>query len=110
MTFSVDTNTLTEVITRCFDNSMDDRFSESEKLKFLTTGKKLRGYLMNLLTARFDEAVPMLVEANGNLKDINAQLKKKTETIENAAARLQSLNKLVKSLDKLLGAAGAVFL
>jgi hypothetical protein len=50
------------------------------------------------------------VEANGNLKDINAQLKKKTETIENAAARLQSLNRLVKSLDKLLGAAGAVFL
>jgi septal ring factor EnvC (AmiA/AmiB activator) len=110
MTFSLDTKTLTEVINYCFDNSMDERFSGSERASFRTTGKKLRGYLMNLLTARFDEAVPMLVEANGNLKDINAQLKKKTETIENAAARLQSLNKLVKSLDKLLGAVGAVFL
>lgn len=103
----VDSVTLTEVIDRCLDYSMDGRFTQSQRSKFLTLAKRLRGSLLNLLSARFDEGTPGLKQANADLAAISKRLKKEAETLAQAAQTLADLTKLVGALDKLLGVAGA---
>jgi hypothetical protein len=101
----VDAVTLTEVIDRCLDYSMDLRFTQAQRTKFLALAKRLRGSLLNLLSARFDEGTAALKEANSQLATINAGLKKSAETLANAAETLSNLTKLVGALDKLIGIA-----
>ena len=62
----VDSVTLTEVIDRCLDYSMDGRFTQTQRTKFLALAKRLRGSLLNLLSARFDEGTEGLAEANAS--------------------------------------------
>ena len=107
MNEKVDFVTLTEIIDRCLDFSMDGRFTQTQRTKFLTIAKRLRGLLLNLLSARFDEGTEGLDEANASLAEINGRLKKKAETLEKAAQTLADLTKIVGSLDKLLGVVGS---
>lgn len=105
----VDSATLTEIIDRCLDYSMDGRFTPERRQEFLALAKRLRGSLLNLLSARFDAGTPGLQEANTDLGAINARLKKETETLAKAAQVLADIASLVSSLDKLLSSVG-VFL
>jgi hypothetical protein len=101
----VDAVTLTEVIDRCLDYSMDLRFTQAQRTKFLALAKRLRGSLLNLLSARFDEGTAALTEANSQLTTINTGLKKSAETLAKAAETISNLTKLVGALDKLIGVA-----
>jgi len=103
----VDAVTLTEVIDRCLDYSMDLRFTQAQRSKFLALAKRLRGSLLNLLSARFDAGTAALKDANAQLTTINAGLKKSAETLANAAETLSNLTKLVGALDKLIGIAAS---
>ena len=106
MTGKVDAVTLTEVIDRCLDYSMDARFTQAQRTKFLANAKRLRGSLLNLLSARFDEDTAGLEQANDDLAAVNKRLKKEADTLDKAAQTLADLTKLVGALDKLIGAAG----
>ena len=106
MSEKVDSITLTEVIDRCLDYSMDGRFSQAQRTKFLAVAKRLRGSLLNLLSARFDEGTAGLKQANDDLTAVNKGLKKEADTLEKAAQTLADLTKLVGALDKLIGVAG----
>jgi hypothetical protein len=44
---------LAQLTERCFDLSMDGRVLPSDRKEFLALGKRLRGSLLNLLTAQF---------------------------------------------------------
>lgn len=101
----VDSVTLTAVIEKCLDFSMDGRLTQEHRSAFLTVAKRLRGLLLNLLSARFDKDTPDLLDSNAELARINRQLKKKTDTLAKAAETLADLAKVVGSLDKLLGVA-----
>ncbi len=101
----VDAVTLTAVIDQCLDNSMDGRFPQSARSEFLILAKRLRGSLLNLLSARFDEGTDTLAEANAELGRINKQLKKKADTLAKAADTLEDIAGLAGSLDKLIGVA-----
>jgi hypothetical protein len=107
MNEKVDSITLTDIIDRCLDYSMDGRFTQAQRTKFLTVAKRLRGSLMNLLSARFEEGTPGLTEANNDLATVNKTLKKEADTLANAAQTLADLTKLVGSLDKLIAVAGS---
>ena len=98
---------LTEIVDRCFDLAMDTRLTDAQCTKYLVLGKKLRGSLLNLISARFEEGTAALEEANDELADLNARLKKDTEAIKNVADTVKSLGTLVGSLDKLLGVAAS---
>ena len=102
-----DVTALTEVVDRCFDLSMDNRLTEAQCTKYFVLGKRLRGSLLNLISARFEEGTAELEEANEELADVNAALKKDAEAIKNVADTVKSLGTLVGSLDKLLGVAGS---
>jgi hypothetical protein len=106
MNEKVDSVTLTAVIDRCLDASMDGRFTQAQRGKFLTIAKRLRGSLLNLLSARFTADTPGLQEANDDLQAVNQRLKKEADTLAKAAQTLADLTRLVGALDKLLGVAG----
>jgi hypothetical protein len=106
MTDKVDSVTLTAVIDQCLENSMDGRFTQAQRTEFLTLAKRLRGSLLNLLSARFGKDTKALNDTNGALADVNTELKNAAASLAKAAQMLKDLNALVGSLDKLIGVAG----
>jgi hypothetical protein len=104
---AVDTTTLTSVINQCFANSMDLRFSAADRNSFLVEGKRLRGHLLNLLSAQFDAGTPGLEEANADLQQVNDDLSQSAASLANTAQTLNDIVSLVQNLDKLLGIASS---
>lgn len=102
---TVDTMTLTSVINRCFEFSTDGGLSDQRRTEFLVHGKRLRGHLMNLLSAQFDEDTDVVVDANKKLKEVNRELADSAAAFERAATTLNNIAELVGSLDKLLNVA-----
>ncbi len=96
---------LVEIITLCFDLSMDGGVPEELRPKFLVLGKRLRGTLMNLLAGQFDAQKPKFVEANKKIKKVNRALKKTARDLSNIADTLEQTGKLIEILDDLLGIA-----
>ena len=101
----VDAVTLTAIIDQCLDYSMDGRLPQSRRTEFLATAKRLRGALVNLLSARFEERTKGLSKANADLEGLNRRLEKEARVLADAAGTLADLAKIVGSLDKLLGVA-----
>jgi hypothetical protein len=101
-TAPVDTATLTKVINQCFANAMDGRFSPADQNSFLIEGKRLRGQLLNLLSAQFDAGSAQLAAANTNLGKANTDLSNSATVLANTAATLNDIATLVTNLDNLL--------
>jgi hypothetical protein len=95
---------LAQIVDRCFDYAMDARLSQSRRTKFLVAGKRLRGSLLNLIAARFNDTAS-LAAANARLDAVNARLARQKEVIERAATVLKDLATLTAALDKLLATA-----
>ena len=93
---------LTKLIMECFDNSMDNRFSFEERKEFLVQGKKLRGSLVNLLSADFEDGTSEVVEANKRICEINVRLKEKDRKLKNVATITDDVANLASILDDLL--------
>ena len=74
------------------------------RTKFLVAGKRLRGSLLNLISARFNDTAA-LAAANARLDIINTRLGREKEVLENTAAVLKNLGTLTSALDRLLGSA-----
>jgi hypothetical protein len=100
----LDTATLSRVITQCFDNSMDGRFSPEQRATFLTQGKRLRGLLLNLLSAQFDDGDQQVANANVELASVNSDLGASLADLTQVAATLDEIARLVGTLDGALGA------
>ena len=96
----VDTVKAYQVIDRCLDYWMDLRFTQAQRSKFLSLAKRLRGSLLNLLSARFDEGTAALTRRTASWrKQYDAGLKKFAETLANAAETLANLIQLVGALN-----------
>jgi hypothetical protein len=98
----VDNKTLTELIERCFDLSMDGRLTPDQRKEFLALGKRLRGCLLNLVTAQFAANTKEVEEANRAIKLINKGLAADKENLEKTGAITGQLAQLVGILDDLL--------
>ena len=99
---TTDNDVLTAMITTCFSLSMNDAFSTDEQTEFLVLGKRLRGTLVNLLSATFDDGTPAVVAANSEIQTVNGQLNQATQNLANVANTIQNLGNLVSTLDGLL--------
>jgi len=102
---ATDTTTLSDIIIQCFDYSMDGRFSPKQRTAFLMDGKRLRGLLLNLLSARFEDGTQVVLDANKQLTAINKKLADSAETLAHAAEVLGDVAALVANLDQLLSVA-----
>jgi len=97
--------TLADVINQCFKCATDRRFSEQQQTSFLADGKRLRGLLLNLLSAQFDDGTQAVVDANNQLETLNQRLSNSAHALANTAKRIQEVADLVGNLDKLLNIA-----
>ena len=102
---TIDTTTLTAVINQCFANSGDGRFTLQDRSTFLAEGKRLRGLLVNLISAQFSDGTQQVVDANSDLSTVNNDLADDATTLANTAARLNDIATLVSNLDALLNIA-----
>jgi hypothetical protein len=93
---------LTKTIMECFNNSLDNRFTSEERKEFLVQGKKLRGSLVNLLSADFINGTAEVVEADKQIKKINKELKETDRVLDNVAVVSGDIAKLISILDDLL--------
>jgi geranylgeranyl pyrophosphate synthase len=106
-TMTVDTTTLAAIINQCFAFSADGRFSDQQQSSFLADGKRLRGLLMNLLSAQFNDGTQAVLDANSKLTDVNTQLNNDAGVLNNIATTLTNVSNLVGILDKLLNVAAS---
>lgn len=103
----VDTTTLANIINQCFDYSSDGRIRSAEQAAFLADGKRLRGLLLNLLSAQFDDGTQVVLDANNQLAAVNRQLGDAAASLAQSAQTLNTLANLIGNLDKLLNVAAS---
>jgi hypothetical protein len=104
-TAPIDTTTLTAIINQCFSYATDARVSASDQNTFLIEGKRLRGQLLNLLSAQFDSTSTQFTAATTSLNAVNTSLSQSATALSNTASTLNSVASLVSNLDKLLAVA-----
>ena len=97
-----DNQELVKCIEACLDLSMDDRLTQAQQNEMLALGKRLRGSLVNLLTAEFPEDLEQVEDANQELQAISQVLADKNQAIEKISATIGKINQVVKGLDGLL--------
>ena len=93
---------LADIVELCFDLSMDLRLDPDERKEFLYLGKKLRGCLVNLISAQFEEDTQELLDANSQIKYLNNQLKENLKELEQIATLVTQIGQLAGILDGLL--------
>jgi hypothetical protein len=101
----VDTTTLADIINQCFAYSSDGQLSDDQQGMLLADGKRLRGLLLNLLSAQFDDGTQAVSDANNKLTAVNMKLANSAEALANTAQTLNDVASLVGNLDKLLNVA-----
>ena len=102
---TLDTITLTAVIKQCFANAGDEQFSLQDRVNFLADGKRLRGQLLNLISAQFNDGTQAVADANNQLQTINNELSVDATTLANTADQLDKIATLISNLDQLLSIA-----
>jgi len=93
---------LASLADRCFDLSMDGDVQPSDQKNFLVLGKRLRGSLVNLLTAEFQEGTQAVVNANNQITTLNQTISDATQVLNNTTQIINQINQLVNILDDLL--------
>ncbi|HEY6911005.1 MAG TPA: hypothetical protein VI356_16630 [Myxococcales bacterium] len=100
----VDTTVMAELIARCFDLSMDGRVPPPQRSALLAAGKRLRGDLVTLLAAQFDDRTAEVDEANKALAAVNDALQAAAANLATLAQTLQKITRVVAAIDKLIPA------
>lgn len=101
-TEKIDNVVLTKMILRCFDLSTDGGVPAEFRPDFLALGKRLRGTLVNLLSAQFDSTAPAFVDAKDKLKAVNKTLKETADKLKKFADTVEQVGQLIGILDDLL--------
>jgi len=103
-----DTQTLTQLIERCFDLSMSGAVPPQTRAEYLAHGKRLRELLMRLLGARFDAGSAEFQKASTALKDTNQALARAAQDVQQATQVVARLGELAGYLDQALSLAGRI--
>ncbi len=104
---AVDTPTVTKLIMTCFNLSTDGRLGDHQHRDFLVAGKRLRGCLVNLVSAQFNDDTDMVLDGNRQLTRVTQQAAHLKGDPAAAAGVLSEINVVVGVLDELLNLAVA---
>ncbi len=102
---TIDGELLVKVIQMCFSQSQIEGITKKQSRELITLGKKLRGVLLNMLTAKFDGDTQLFKDATAELKAANKELKDALEDLQKTADAIKKVTSAFKLLDKLLGIA-----
>jgi len=97
-----DTVTLVQVIDKCLDYALDGRLKPEQRAEFLALAKRMRGSLLNLVTAKFEEGTKAVEGANANLTKIINDLGDEERVLSDTATTVKNLAQLAGMLDELL--------
>ena len=101
-----DTQTLTQLIERCFDLSMSGAVPAPLRAEYLAHGKRLRELLLRLLGARFDATSAEFQRASTALQDTNEALARSARDLQQVTQVVARLGELAGYLDQALAVAG----
>lgn len=101
---AVDTPTMTRLIVTCFNLSQDSRLGSRQR-DFLVAGKRLRGYLINLISAQFNDDTDLVLDGNRQLTRVTQQAVHLRGDVAAAASLLSEINVVIGVLDELLNLA-----
>ena len=104
---AVDTPTVTKLIMTCFKLSMDGRLGDRQHRDFLVAGKRLRGCLVNLVSAQFNDDTDMVLDGNRQVTRVTQQAAHLKGDPTAAPGVLSEINVVVGVLDELLNLAVA---
>jgi hypothetical protein len=93
---------LTDCIVECFELSSSGAVPRELRNEFLVLGKRLRGALLNLVSAKFSEGTEAVRDANTRIGEVNRRLKAEATRLSDFAATLHAGAALVGALDSLL--------
>jgi len=93
---------LTDCIVECFELSSSGAVPPDLRNEFLVLGKRLRGALVNLVSARFSEGTDAVRDANSRISDVNRRLKAEAKRLDDFVATLRAGAALMGTLDSLL--------
>src|SRR5512142_1339687 len=106
---AVNTDALSAAVRLCFANARaNETFSPEQCAEFLFQGKRLRGLLVNLISATFTTPVPEVDEANDQLDALVTRLDDTAETLQKYADTIERIGEVVALLDRALKFATAV--
>lgn len=100
-----DSSKLAELVTLCFDLSQKPGVKKEEAEKLILLGKRLRGVLMNILTARFQANDQGFAKATQSLNETTQVMKDALADIEEVSEAIKRTTETLKVVDKLLGIA-----
>jgi hypothetical protein len=98
---------LTDCIVECFDLSSSGAVPSEFRGEFLALGKRLRGALVNLISAKFSEGTGAVHAANLQIAEVNRRLKAEAKKLNDFADAVRAGAALVGTLDSLLKVAVA---
>ncbi|MET0402166.1 MAG: hypothetical protein ABW123_07160 [Cystobacter sp.] len=101
-----DTQTLTQLVERCFDLSMSAAVPTRTRAEYLAHGKRLRELLLRLLGARFDATSAEFQKASSALSDTNAALARAAGDLQQVTQVVARVGELAGYLDQALSVAG----
>ena len=103
-----DTQTLTRLIERSFDLSMDGTLPAQTRAESLAHGKKLREQMMQLLGARFEPDSAEFKQATAAMHETNHALAEAAEDLNKVVQAVNRLGQLAGYLEKALKTVGRV--
>ena len=101
----LDAEPLAKLIQFCFKLSQKPGISEKQSHNLIVLGKKLRGVLLNILSAQFDASTQLFIDSTNELKETNKALKEALDDLQKTADAIKKATGVLKLLDKLLGIA-----
>lgn len=104
---SLDGEMLVRLIQLCFTLSQKPGITPKQSRDLIILGKKLRGVLLNILTAKFDASTQLFIDATTELKATNKVLEEAIDDLQETAEAIKRATGVLKLLDKLLGIAVA---
>lgn len=102
---TIDSATLSALVKSCFLLSMDGRLTPQQQGEFLVAGKRLRGLLLNLISAQFNPSTAAVVAANAQLGAVNQQIGQLGANLANVKAVITQATAVISTLDGLLSLA-----
>ena len=102
---TIDATALSNIISQCFAFATDGRFTTAQQNAFLGDGKRLRGLLLNLISAKFNDGTQSVLDANQKLLGVNTSLSNSATVLASTVQTLNNITSLVGTLDKLINVA-----
>jgi hypothetical protein len=99
---TVDTTSLSSIITTCFSWSQDATLSDDQRSSYYNLGLHLREELIDAYTASFPDTDQRITSLNTQLSAIDTSLKNEADVLNSYAQNINQITSVLNVLDQLM--------